>query len=153
MISKETKVLIVAVLAAILAFGVFNWGFFGFFKNGEDGARLEETPTPKAEETSVPGSSLSNKTYTDLVKQYEGKRIQFDQNCQMIPPDLTFKNRTTLMFDNRSPISRTILIAGQAHFFPGYGYKILTLQSPILPATLVFGCDDIPAIGKILLQQ
>lgn len=90
--------------------------------------------------------------YSDLVKQYEGRRVEFDEMCQMRPNDVTFKNGTVVMFDNRSPQAKTVKISNQSYSLQAYGYRLLTMNSQNLPLSLNVGCDNVPEVGKILLQ-
>lgn len=161
------------ILAVIVVVVLVVWNLFDF-RTGE-----QSIPTPMAGETSSPtpqspsggsvpggsgagqgsgsgqGSSFTQtqvQSYSQLVNQYEGRRIQFDQNCQINPTTVTFKTGTMVMFDNRSATTKTLVIGGQIHVFPPYGYKLLTLNSQIIPVTLTISCDSIPNIGSILLQ-
>lgn len=99
------------------------------------------------------GSANQTQTYTNLVKEYEGKRIQFDIGCQANPGQATFKTGTKVMFDNRSGDPRIITIGGVQYSFAGYGYKILTLSSPSLPKTILLSCGAAVNVGQILLQK
>ena len=103
----------------------------------------------------IPGSTpvaLNPQAYSDLVNQYEGRRVEFDERCQMRPNDPTFKNGTVVMFDNRSPQAKTIKIGNQSYSLQAYGYRFLTMNSQNLPLSLNVGCDNVPEVGKILLQ-
>ncbi len=103
----------------------------------------------------IPGGTpvaLNPQNYSELVKQYEGRRVQFDERCQMRPTDTTFKNGTVAMFDNRSPQAKTIKIGNQSYNLPAYGYRFLTMNSQNVPLSLVVGCDNVPNVGRILLQ-
>ncbi len=99
------------------------------------------------------GTATQTQTYTKLVTQYKDRRIQFDAMCQAKPNNVTYKNGTSVMFDNRSGDARIITIGGVKYSFPGYGYKILTLSSPILPKTLLLSCGAAVNVGQILLQK
>lgn len=99
------------------------------------------------------GTALQTKTYTQMVAQYKDYRIQFDAMCQAHPNNITYKSGTKVMFDNRSGDARTITIGGVAYYFPGYGYKILTLSSSKLPKTLFLSCGAAVNVGQILLQK
>ena len=119
------------------------------------------SPTPQSGgftsggSTSGGGTSFTQtqvQTYSAVVSQYEGRRIQFDDQCQSQPTEVTYKNGTTLMFDNRSAMAKTIKINDQTYEFPAYGYKILTLNSVSLPATLNVSCNNSVNVLKILLQ-
>lgn len=113
----------------------------------------EEGLGPSGEELNIGTSSLS-KIYTNLVAQFEGKRIQFDDNCQMTPASVTYKNGTKLMLDNRAGETRVMLIDNNQFVFPAYGYKIITLRSGNLPYTVVINkCDESVNVGQILIQR
>ena len=103
----------------------------------------------------IPGGTpvaLNPQNYSELVNQYEGRRIQFDERCQMRPVDVTFKNGTVVMFDNRSPQAKTIKIGSQSYNLPAYGYRLLTMNSQTVPLSLIVACDNTPNVGRILLQ-
>ena len=112
------------------------------------GQEVESGVAPK-----TGGSATQTQTYTNIVKQYEGKRIQFDIGCQANPKQVTFKTGTKVMFDNRSGDARVITVGGVQYNFSGYGYKILTLSSPTLPKTILLSCGAAVNVGTILLQR
>lgn len=91
--------------------------------------------------------------YGDAVVQFEGRRIQFDMYCQANPVNNTYKNGTSVMFDNRSGDARIITVGGVQHSLAGYGWKIITLSSKTLPATLAVDCGAARNVSKILIQQ
>ena len=103
----------------------------------------------------VVGSGTANQTvkYTQLVKDYEGRRIQFDMMCQAIPSNTTYKNNTKIMFDNRSSDARIITIGGVKYNFSGYGYKVLNISGSNLPAKVSFNCGAAVNVGSILIQD
>lgn len=111
------------------------------------------TPAPRVQATPKSGTAQQTKLYSELVQEYNGRRIQFDVNCQAVPTETTFKNGTSVMFDNRSGDARTIKVGNTAHVLAGYGYKIINLASPTLPATFSLGCGSAVNVGKILLQK
>lgn len=95
---------------------------------------------------------VSGKSYTELVKEYEGKRIQFDERCQMVPKDPTFKNGTYVLLDNRSSSARTIKVGEMKYDLIAYGYQVVALSSSNLPKELLLSCGSSGNVGKILLQ-
>lgn len=97
--------------------------------------------------------SQPTRAYTQLVAGYAGKRIQFGISCQAVPANVSFKNGTTLMFDNRSGDPRTITIDGTTYSFPGYGYKIITLSKTTVPYTVKLNCGSAVNVGQIILQK
>jgi len=109
------------------------------------------TPTPKTAiktPTSVPGAA----NYTQLITEYEGKRLQFDDQCKMTPVSPSFKNGTKIMLDNRSKSPRTITLNDQKYSLMGYGYQLVILSSKTLPQTINIDCDSQVNTGQILLQ-
>lgn len=113
------------------------------------GASLKHrAPLPLSSKTS------SSAAYSAAVKQYEGRRVQFDMYCQAIPTSLSFKNGTSIMLDNRSGDARTVTIGGTAYYLSGYGWKVITLwkSSSQLPATLSINCGGAVNVSSILLQ-
>jgi hypothetical protein len=121
------------------------------------------SPSPSSSSSSAPGTTVkpvvgkspapvSNKSYTELVKEYVGRIIQFDDRCQINPKDPKFKNGTSIMLDNRSAIARTVTVGTAKYDLAGYGYKLITLSSPSLPKELNITCGSSGNVGKILLQ-
>lgn len=131
--------------------------------NGRDEYVLQTTTSPTPTPTviskpvvkkpSVSGTAEQTLAYSEVVKQYVGRQIQFDINCQAIPAQTTFKNGTSVMFDNRSGDARTIKIGDVSYVFPGYGYKVLTLSSSVLPKTLNLNCGSAVNVGSVLIQK
>jgi len=157
MLSKNIFLWIIIVVAVVLVVWTFS--------NKEGGINLVGTPEvvsegsgPEAGAPVISGPGQGSFTqsqiqaYSTLVNEYGDRRIQFDEGCQLRPAEVTFKNGTTIMFDNRSANARTIKVANQSYYFPPYGYRIMTLSSATVPSTLIIGCDNAPDVGRILLQ-
>ncbi len=125
----------IVVVIALVALKLTRWN------------KENENPAP------LSGTANQTQTYTKLVAQYSTRRIQFDALCQAIPKNPTYKNGTQVMFDNRSGDARTITIGGVKYYFPGYGYKILTMYSSTLPKTIYLSCGTAVNVGQILLQK
>ncbi|MDP3953868.1 MAG: hypothetical protein Q8Q06_00435 [bacterium] len=154
-INKYVWIGIAAVVVLVLYFTLKN--------TGNDSAMESPSPSPSATATPAKSSSGSSvkksgdaatspKTYTELLTEYEGRRIQFDINCQAVPNNLTFKNGTSIMLDNRSGDARTIFIGPSQYALPGYGYKIITLSSSEIPKDLLISCEGAVNVGRIFLQ-
>ena len=107
------------------------------------------TVKPVAKQSTAP---VSAKSYSDAVKEYEGRRIQFDERCQVVPQNPTYKNGTSIMLDNRSASARSVMVGGTKYDLSVYGYRIVTLSSPNLPKELAVSCGSSGNVGKILLQ-
>ncbi|MBI2063965.1 MAG: hypothetical protein HYT65_03170 [Candidatus Yanofskybacteria bacterium] len=148
-----TVVLILALVLAVL-----------ILMNGRDQLAVQQTtspmptPTPTsakmtAKKPPVSDTAQQTQVYSEVVKQYVGRHIQFDANCQAIPTQTTFKNGAAVLLDNRSGDARTIKIGDVSYSFPGYGYKILTLSSSTLPKTLNLNCGSAVNVGSILIQN
>lgn len=114
---------------------------------------ISTSTTPKSSVKVTPKATVSTGTYGQLVDQYVGKRIQFDQYCQANPGSATFKNDTTIMLDNRSGDARIVTVGGVQYSLGGYGYKLVTVSSTVLPKTLNLNCGAAVNVGQILLQK
>ena len=112
------------------------------------------SPSPKAPSGGAKASPASAPvmSYTELVREYDGRRIQFDQGCQAIPNNITYKNGTSIMIDNRSGDARDIKVGNNVYTLPGYGYRVVTLSSQSLPSDILLSCGSAVNVGKILLQ-
>lgn len=111
------------------------------------------TATPTGSTGGTTGGTAATSTYTALVAQYEGRRIQFDQLCQANPANPVFKAGTKVMFDNRSGDARTITIGGTKYYFQGYGYRIIKLGGPVLPAKVSLNCGAAVNVGTITVER
>ncbi len=91
--------------------------------------------------------------YSDALKLYGSRRVQFDMYCQAQPASSTYKNGTYLMLDNRSGDPRIISVNKVQYRLEGYGWKIITLTSKTLPVTWTLDCGAAVGVGKILIQK
>ena len=124
--------------------------------NGNEEALSTPTPTPTVMPTASTkpgGVKPLPAVYTQVVEQYVGRRIQFDERCQAIPNNMTFKVGTEIMLDNRSGDARIIKVGTTAYSLSGYGYKIIAPSSTTLPKTLYVSCAAAINVGQILLQN
>lgn len=133
--------------------------YFWIGKKPDFVGNLLTSPTPTASPTPVskapakkPGTTAPSGDYTTLVKQYEGRRIQFDDRCQPVPLSPTYKSGTSIMLDNRSSQSRVIKVGDTSYSLSGFGYRIITLSSTSLPKEYPVSCGSAGNVGKILLQ-
>ena len=119
---------------------------------------IEPSPSPSSATgaTAKPVAKKSvtplPKSYTELAKEYEGRRIQFDDRCQMIPLSPTYKNGTSVMLDNRSTSTKSVTIGSVKYDLSAYGYRVITLSSSSLPKELAISCGSSGNVGRILLQ-
>ncbi len=91
-------------------------------------------------------------TYQQALTKYKDTRIQFDATCQATPNNMTFKNGTAIMLDNRASVARNININGPVSI-KAYGFKIVTLSSSTLPKTILVDCGTGQNVATILLQK
>lgn len=103
--------------------------------------------TPVA--VSVPAASLS---YQKALVTYKDYRMQITENCQITPNNVTYKNGTSIMIDNRSSTTKNIKIDG-AVSIKGYGFKIIKLSSSTLPKTILVDCGASQNVATILIQK
>lgn len=142
-------VLFLGILAVIAFLFVAFKSFQGVFKSGapkvEDANKTEvKEPAPKA--------SPSVLKYNDALVLYKDKRIQLDGECRATPQNLTFKNGTKIMVDNRSAKIRSIKLGSTMSINP-WSFKIVTLSSNTLPATWLLDCDGSQNVATVLIQK
>jgi heme/copper-type cytochrome/quinol oxidase subunit 2 len=102
--------------------------------------------------TPVVTSAPANLTYQQALINYKDRRIQFNSDCQATPSNVTYKNGTSIMIDNRSAIARTLNING-AVSVKAWGFKIVKLSSSTLPKTILVDCGNGQNVATILLQK
>ncbi len=111
---------------------------------------------PESTEDTTAGSTNSSATptikYGDAVVKYAATRIQLDTVCQAHPNNVTYKNGTTIMVDNRSAKTAQVHLGGTFSIKP-YGFKIMKLTSATLPATLLVDCGASQNVATILIQK
>lgn len=112
---------------------------------GTEDTTVETTPVL----TTTPAVSLS---YQQALIKYKDRRIQLDKNCQAFPNNVTYKNGTSIMIDNRAGVARTLNINGPVSI-KAYGFKIVTLSSSTLPKTILVDCGAGQNVATILLQK
>ena len=159
--NKNLKLGLIIVGVAIVLIGAITLGLFYQKKTNvgmetpsvevvevEGQTPEETTPNP----TTKPPTRTQALAYADALKKYADKRLQVSPECQITPNNVTYKNGTTFMVDNRSNKTKTIKI-GSLYTIPAYSYKIITLSSAQLPATYYVDCDKSQNSGTITLQK
>lgn len=144
------------VVAAVVVVLLIIWGGSNKNNNSEESPSPSSSASTSVQPSPTPSSSSSDstlKTYTDYVNAYQGRRIQFDKNCQAQPSSITVKNGDKLLFDNRSGEARTIKVGDRTWSFVGYGYKVLTMTSKTLPGTLMLNCGSAVNVGQVIVQK
>lgn len=142
---KKTLLLVAGVAVVVLLI---------MMQSSKKNAEVSESPSPSVSATpKSSGATTIKSQYDALVKEYEGRRIQFDKNCQAIPNQLTFKTGTKVMFDNRSGDVRTFALNSTVYNIPGYGWRLVTLSNKTLPFTYVIDCGSAQNVGTIMIQK
>jgi hypothetical protein len=113
-----------------------------------------DIPTEDVSNGSVnaPVKKVPSISYADALVKYKDARIQLDDDCQAFPNSVTYKNGTSIMIDNRSGVTRTVKVGG-AYTIKAYSFKIIKLDRPTLPETLLIDCDNYQNVATILVQK
>ena len=154
------KILILVVVVLVVGLGYWLMGrdgnLVGDYMSPGEGTSPTSSPAAKAPAKPKSGAvapvSTPSKPYSDLVKEYEGRRIQFDERCQPVPNSSTYKNGTSVMLDNRSSKPVTVKLGDKSYSLIGYGYQVVNLSSPSLPKEMTVSCGTAGNVGKVLLQ-
>ena len=146
---KDHKVLFELIIVLILV----GFGLWALKKNpvivpvANDNQIM--SPTNGTVNTNTPTALLS---YAQALTQYKDARIQLDQNCRASPNNITYKDNTNIMIDNRAAVARVVKV-GSVFTVSAYGFKIVRLTSATLPATWYVDCDSSQNVATILIQK
>ncbi len=114
--------------------------------------QVEGTEDTTPVTTPVVVSTPASLNYQQALIKYKDRRIQLDKTCQAFPNNVTYKNGTSIMIDNRAGVARTLNINGPVSI-KAYGFKIVTLSSSTLPKTILVDCGAGQNVATILLQK
>ncbi|MES2023817.1 MAG: hypothetical protein V4439_03980 [Patescibacteria group bacterium] len=98
-------------------------------------------------------SSAITLSYANALVKYADRRIQLDKTCQAHPFNVTYKDNTGIMMDNRSPNTRTIKV-GTTFTIKPWSFKIVVLPDVYLKSkTLLVDCDKYQNVATVLVQE
>ena len=123
---------------------------------------LQATISTSTAEIDVPGTEIGLSTgqsavaYTDALKTYTNKRIQFSNSmyakeCQASPTAVTFASGVKFMLDNRMAKTLNLHFTnGLTYSMPAYSFEIISLQTP---ATYKVDCGSTQNVVTIQIQK
>lgn len=129
-------------------------------KNNKKPIEVTEIPADSVEQvdetTEVGAVVIKPKTnsisYQQALVKYKDHRIQLGQDCQATPTNVTYKNGTSIMIDNRSNVARTVKV-GSTYTIAAWSFKVINLTSATLPATWLVDCGKQQNVATILIQK
>lgn len=161
---NKNKKILISVLVAIVVVALVGAWYYNKNREQKNAGEISGT-TPIATETSssslpadggraglVSDVTATSLSYGQAVTIFANERIQFDQNCRMLPTRIVVKNGTTLMFDNRSRDARTFKLDGTRYTLAGYGFKLFQLNASKLPHIVNVDCGTGQNNGTIELE-
>lgn len=87
--------------------------------------------------------STGTVAYQELLRQYVGKVVQFDNQCHGTPGQMVVKKGAKIMLDNRSNITVTVSLDNQTISLAPYYYQIVTVTtSKALPYDMGIDCKS-----------
>lgn len=110
------------------------------------------TEDVSAGSVNAPVKKVPSISYADALIKYKEARIQIDEDCQAFPNNVTYKNGTSIMIDNRAGVARKVKVGG-VYDIKAYSFKIIKLESKTLPETLLVDCDTFQNVATILVQE
>ena len=139
-------VVIVIVIAAIL---------FSAYNNKRAISQTSTTEPVSVQDVSstAVGAEATPITYAAALVKYADRRIQLDTTCQAHPNNVTYKDNTGIMIDNRSPNTRTVKVGTTLTIKP-WGFRIVVLPDVYLASkTILVDCDGSQNVATILVQE
>lgn len=113
---------------------------------------LQPSPTPTRTRKPMP-TPTPKLAYDAAVRQFEGRRIQFNAECSAIPSQATYKSGTSLMLDNRAGHAQTVLFNLQRYTIQAYDYVIVSAVADYTPAVTYIDCGQKQNVAKITIQK
>ncbi len=120
-----------------------------------------ETPTEIVQEQTASKVYVAPKkevveaklSYSDALKAYGDRRIQFGENCNATPSQNVYKNGTKIMLDNRSASAKVFTVGGSPVSIGSYDYAVITLSYTNLPQTVLIDCGINQNPASVVVQQ
>ena len=133
---------------------------FAFSSNKQVNNTTTDNSVTKTETESVQdignqdkGTAVAPISYANALVKYADRRIQLDTTCQAHPSNITYKDNTGIMIDNRSAQTRTVKV-GTTFTVKPWGFKIVVLPDVYLKSkTLLVDCDGSRNVATILVQE
>ncbi len=118
--------------------------------------RVEDKPAevaPRKRKAAPVVDELNNISYTEAIMKYrEGRLIQFSENCQSSPYRMVIANGSELMLDNRSENKEIISIGNTKHTLAPYGFKVIKVSEPTVPATHLIDCALSQNVNTLIVE-
>ncbi len=154
---KNSFLTLIIAIAVIVVAGII---FFVFANNSKQNANPttnnQVTENPESAQDISPqdkGIAAQTISYGTALAKYADRRIQLDLDCQAHPNNVTYKDNTGIMIDNRSPKTRTVKI-GSTFTIKPWSFKIVVLPDVYLKSkTLLVDCDQSQNVATILVQE
>lgn len=154
--NNKTIGITIAVIVVIVVVALL----IGKAKNGEQAspspsASVSVSPSASASPTAKAGGTVGGTTvaYADALTKYASRRIQFDARCQASPNQLTEKNGTAIMLDNRANVPRVIALDTMKYPMLAYGWRVITVSSRTLPHTFLIDCGTSQNVARITVER
>ena len=142
---KENPVVVLVIVLVLAAYGLW------LMKNPAVPPTLDEKGMITGPDIKI-NTPVLKTSYEQALEIYKDYRIQFGENCRATPSNVSYKNGTNIMLDNRSAYNRAIRV-GSVYTVNSYDFKIVKLSSASLPATWFVDCDNFQNVATILLQK
>jgi len=151
--SKNVKIAL-AVVAVLLVGGIW-YAMNSSVPSTSDTSNTDTTEPESVQDLSgeTVGTKVETMSYAAALAKYEDRRIQLDTMCQAHPNNVTYKDNTGIMIDNRSPETRTVKV-GITFTIKPWGFRIVVLPDVYLKSkTLLVDCDGSQNVATVLVQE
>ncbi len=154
---KNNVIIWIGAVAAVIILG----SIFFLFQNKqtvnlvttENNSQTGAEPESVQDTSDQTGIGAAPISYANALVKYADRRIQLDSACQATPNNVTYKDNTGIMIDNRSPKARTVKI-GTTFTIKPYGFKIFVLPDIYLKSkTILVDCDQLQNVATVLIQE
>lgn len=156
--NKKLWIGIIVVIILLVIFWAMNKSFAPAPETGRGGAPLfSANPATLPTEDISPGSiNLNAKkptiSYEDALAKYSNTLLYIDEGCKVSPANLTVKNNTDIMIDNRTSAIQVVKV-GMMFPIKANSFKLVKLSSATLPATWLMDCGKMTKVASILIEK
>jgi len=153
-IAKNKTVWIVVAIIVVALIAFFAMRGDQAITSDSESAQIESTEDVSSG-SATKASGAASLSYQQALATYATRRIQFDGTCQANPNQVTYKDNTGIMLDNRSPASRTIKMGTFGSYsVKAWGFKVITLPDTYRASkTILVDCGTSQNVATILVQE
>lgn len=110
----------------------------------------KRTKTKQADVSTDVSSQVDTRSYAELILAFQGRTLQFGNNCVVRMSDQVYKIGSEIFLDNRTNKNVSIKIGSEVYELPSYGYKLARLNTE---GQFRVDCGDYKNVATVTVQK